>query len=53
MPRFLRVQPGDVVRLILRNQGSLPSNHGFNVTPLGAGDNVFIQVNPANPTRPA
>ncbi len=49
MPPVLRVQPGDVVRLTLRNGGPLPTNihyHGLQVSPLGAGDNVFLQIDP-------
>jgi len=49
MPPVLRVQPGDVVRLHLANFGALSTNvhyHGFNVSPLGAGDNVFLDITP-------
>ena len=49
MPPVLRVQPGDVVRLKLRNSGVLPTNvhyHGLNVSPVGAGDNVFLDIEP-------
>jgi len=49
MPPVLRVQPGDTVRLAVQNGGSLPTNvhyHGLNVSPLGAGDNVFIEIDP-------
>jgi FtsP/CotA-like multicopper oxidase with cupredoxin domain len=49
MPPLLRVQPGDRIRLHLVNQSTWPTNlhyHGFNVTPLGAGDNVFLTVRP-------
>jgi FtsP/CotA-like multicopper oxidase with cupredoxin domain len=49
MPPVLRVQPGDVVRLRLRNSALLPTNvhyHGLNVSPLGAGDNVFLTIEP-------
>jgi FtsP/CotA-like multicopper oxidase with cupredoxin domain len=49
MPPVLRVQPGDVVKLKLRNVGVLPTNvhyHGLNVSPLGAGDNVFLDIEP-------
>lgn len=49
MPPVLRVQPGDVVRLKLRNVGLLPTNvhyHGLQVSPLGAGDNVFLTIEP-------
>ena len=47
MPPVLRVQPGDVVKLILRNFGYLSTNmhyHGLNVTPMGAGDNIFLEI---------
>ena len=50
MPPLLRVQPGDTVRLTVQNGGSLPTNvhyHGLNVSPLGASDNVFIEIDPA------
>ncbi|HJY83137.1 MAG TPA: multicopper oxidase family protein [Candidatus Binatia bacterium] len=46
-PPVLRVQPGDTVQLLLNNFVRLPTNlhyHGFNVTPQGAGDNVFIEI---------
>jgi suppressor of ftsI len=49
MPPVLRVQPGDVVRLTLENGGPLPTNvhyHGLNVSPRGAGDNVFLTIDP-------
>ena len=49
MPPVLRVQPGDVVRLKLRNAAVLPTNvhyHGLNVSPEGAGDNVFLDIEP-------
>jgi FtsP/CotA-like multicopper oxidase with cupredoxin domain len=49
MPPVLRVRPGDVVRLKLRNAALLPSNvhyHGLQVSPLGAGDNVFLTIEP-------
>ncbi|MGH8606535.1 MAG: multicopper oxidase domain-containing protein, partial [Gammaproteobacteria bacterium] len=44
MPPLLRLQPGDRVRLQLRNDAAQSANihyHGFQVTPLGSGDNVF------------
>ncbi len=47
MPPVLRVQPGDVVRLVLKNSGLLSTNvhyHGLQVSPLGAGDNVFLDI---------
>jgi FtsP/CotA-like multicopper oxidase with cupredoxin domain len=49
MPPLLRVQPGDQVQLQLQNSASFSSNihyHGFQVTPQGAGDNVFLDVMP-------
>lgn len=49
MPPVLRVQPGDVVRLRLRNFALLPTNvhyHGLNVSPMGAADNVFLDIEP-------
>jgi FtsP/CotA-like multicopper oxidase with cupredoxin domain len=49
MPPVLRVQPGDVVRIKLRNTALIPTNvhyHGLNVSPLGAGDNVFLEIEP-------
>jgi len=49
MPPLLRVQPGDTVRLQLRNEASFSTNvhyHGFQVTPQGAGDNVFLDIMP-------
>jgi len=49
MPPLLRVQPGDVVRLQLQNAASFSTNvhyHGFQVTPQGAGDNVFLDIVP-------
>src|SRR5262245_7602838 len=54
MPPVLRVQPGDVVRLAIQNGGSLPTNvhyHGFQVSPLGAGDNVFLAIDPTTTFR--
>jgi suppressor of ftsI len=49
MPPVLRVQPGDVVRLTLGNFGPLSTNvhyHGLQVSPLGRGDNVFLNIEP-------
>lgn len=49
MPPVLRVQPGDVIRLRLDNQAPESTNvhyHGLGVTPLGAGDNVFLDITP-------
>ena len=49
MPPVLRVQPGDTIELRLRNYGVLSTNvhyHGLNVTPLGAGDNIFLDIEP-------
>ena len=50
MPPLLRVQPGDQVQLQLRNDAAQSANihyHGFQVTPLGSGDNVFLDITPA------
>jgi FtsP/CotA-like multicopper oxidase with cupredoxin domain len=47
MPPVLRVQPGDQVQLRLQNDASFSTNvhyHGFQVTPLGRGDNVFLNI---------
>jgi len=49
MPPVLHVQPGDAIELRLRNYGVLRTNvhyHGLNVTPLGAGDNIFLDIEP-------
>jgi FtsP/CotA-like multicopper oxidase with cupredoxin domain len=49
MPPVLRVQPGDVVRLTLANGGPRSTNvhyHGLLVSPMGAGDNVFLDIRP-------
>ena len=49
MPPVLRVQPGDSIQLVLRNYGVLSTNmhyHGLNVTPMGAGDNIFLEIEP-------
>jgi FtsP/CotA-like multicopper oxidase with cupredoxin domain len=49
MPPVLRVQPGDRIRLALANGDVMPTNlhyHGFAVTPLAPGDDVFLTVNP-------
>jgi len=54
MPPVLRVQPGDVVRLAIDNQGPLHTNvhyHGLAVSPLGKGDNVFIDIPPTDTFR--
>jgi FtsP/CotA-like multicopper oxidase with cupredoxin domain len=54
MPPVLRVQPGDVVRLAIDNQGPMDTNvhyHGLAVSPLGAGDNVFITIPPTETFR--
>ena len=49
---LLRVQPGDTVKLRLRNlDPQQPSNvhtHGLNVSPKPPGDNIFVQVEPDN-----
>jgi FtsP/CotA-like multicopper oxidase with cupredoxin domain len=45
----LRVQPGDVLSVQLSNSLDQPTNlhvHGLHVSPEGAGDNVFVVVNP-------
>ena len=45
----LRVQPGDVLSVRLSNSLDQPTNlhvHGLHVSPEGAGDNVFVVVNP-------
>src|SRR5262245_60954882 len=47
MPPVLQVQPGDQVHLTLRNYGVLSTNvhyHGLNVTPMGDGDNIFLEI---------
>jgi FtsP/CotA-like multicopper oxidase with cupredoxin domain len=49
MPPLLRVQPGDTVQLQVQNDGSAATNvhyHGFQVTPQGTGDNVFVEILP-------
>ncbi len=49
MPPVLRVQPGDQIELKLRNFGVTDTNvhyHGLNVTPMGAGDNIFLDIMP-------
>jgi suppressor of ftsI len=49
MPPVLRVQPGDLIHLTLRNYGVLSTNlhyHGLNVTPMGHGDNIFLEIEP-------
>src|SRR5512132_3827017 len=51
-PPVLRVQPGDTVRLVLKNFAQLPTNlaptnlhyHGLNVTPLEGGDDIYISI---------
>jgi FtsP/CotA-like multicopper oxidase with cupredoxin domain len=45
----LFVNPGDRLRVTLVNQLDEPTNlhfHGFHVTPVGTGDNVFREVEP-------
>ena len=45
----LRLHPGDVLNVRLANSLDQPTNlhvHGLHVSPEGAGDNVFIVVNP-------
>lgn len=54
MPPLLRVQPGDVVRLAIDNRGPQDTNvhyHGLAVSPLGAGDNVFLAIPPTTTFR--
>jgi suppressor of ftsI len=49
MPPVLRVQPGDTIQILLRNYGVMSTNlhyHGLNVTPMGAGDNIFLEIEP-------
>lgn len=49
MPPVLRVQPGDVVRLVLDNASTEDTNvhyHGLLVSPQGNGDNVFLEIEP-------
>jgi FtsP/CotA-like multicopper oxidase with cupredoxin domain len=49
MPPVLRVQPGDRIRLHLQNGGPFGANihyHGFQVTPLAPGDNIFLDTPP-------
>ena len=48
-PPTLTVQPGDQISLRLRNFGYQSTNlhyHGLNVTPMGTGDNVFLELEP-------
>ena len=45
----LRVRPGDGIALRLRNDLAAPTNlhlHGLVVSPEGAGDNVFVMIEP-------
>jgi FtsP/CotA-like multicopper oxidase with cupredoxin domain len=49
MPPLLRVQPGDTVQLQIQNDADFSTNvhyHGFQVTPQGTGDNVFLDITP-------
>ncbi len=49
MPPVLKVNPGDTIKLHLVDQSDMTVNlhyHGLLVTPLGAGDNVFLTVDP-------
>jgi suppressor of ftsI len=49
MPPVLRVQPGDTVRLMLDNESTQDTNvhyHGLLVSPMGNGDNVFLEIEP-------
>jgi suppressor of ftsI len=46
-PPVLRVQPGDTIKLLLKNFAKLPTNvhyHGFNVTPRDTGDNIYLSI---------
>ncbi len=50
MPPLLRLQPGDSIQLQLANGSQQSTNvhyHGLAVTPLGPGDNVFLDIDPA------
>lgn len=45
----LRLQPGDQLRVRLTNRLGEPTNlhtHGLHVSPLGAGDNQFVRIDP-------
>ncbi len=49
MPPILKVQPGDQIRLNIVDDGTFAVNihyHGTLVTPLGPGDNVFLNIDP-------
>jgi suppressor of ftsI len=49
MPPVLHVQPGDFIHLTLRNYGVQSTNlhyHGLNVTPMGHGDNIYLDIEP-------
>jgi suppressor of ftsI len=49
MPPVLRVQPGDQVQLKIENASDQDTNvhyHGLAVSPLGTGDNVFLDIVP-------
>jgi FtsP/CotA-like multicopper oxidase with cupredoxin domain len=51
MPPLLRVQPGDTIALRLANASSEHTNvhyHGLAVTPLGNGDNIFLDIPPGD-----
>lgn len=53
-PPLLRTKPGDRVELLLNNFAQLPTNmhyHGFNVTPRGSGDNIFLSVDSGDSFR--
>jgi FtsP/CotA-like multicopper oxidase with cupredoxin domain len=53
-PPLLRTSPGDQVKLRLNNFAQLPTNmhyHGFNVTPRGRGDNIFLSINSGDSFR--
>ena len=45
----LRLRPGDVLMITLRNQLDRPTNlhtHGLHVSPDGSADNIFVMVEP-------
>jgi FtsP/CotA-like multicopper oxidase with cupredoxin domain len=49
LPPTLRVRPGDVIRLKLRNRIDQTTNlhyHGLNVSPRPPSDNIFLAVDP-------
>jgi suppressor of ftsI len=45
----LKVNPGDVLNVTIKNDLSTPTNlhtHGLHVSPIGNGDNVFLEIDP-------